>query len=175
MANQLLEPVEGVTLDQYGHGCAWLTRGATKDDVIKALGIDMPKWDRIETEWKARMAADKSFSVTMAFSNAYTAAPPIPTGSATVEKSDIDPSKFPFDKYIEAMVAQDVLGKQGRDAQDVLKDFGLSVADYSNVSAFYSQKMMTDFSLAMQMQNLMNQYKAKYESMKSDSHSDLEF
>src|SRR5438128_4327761 len=133
MAN--LEPVEGVTLEQYGHGCAWLTKGATKDDVVKALGIDMPKWDRAEAEWKARMKADTTFAITMQFSNAYTGAPPMPAGSASAEKtkSDLDPTTFPFDKYVEAMVAQDVLGKMGRDAQDVLKDFGLTVADYSNV------------------------------------------
>jgi len=35
--------------------------------------------------------------------------------------------------------------------------------------------MMTDFSLAMKMQTLMNEYKAKYEAMKTDSHSDLDF
>jgi len=175
MANQLLEPVEGVTLEMYGHACSWLTKGATKDDVIKALGIDMPKYDRIEAEWKARMAADKSFSVTMAFSNAYTGAPPIPTSGGAAPVSNLDPSTIPFEKYVESMVAQDVLGKMGRDAQDVLKDFGMSVADYSNVSAYYSQQMMTNFALAAQMQALMNQYKAKYESMKTDSHSDLEF
>lgn len=73
------------------------------------------------------------------------------------------------------MVAQDVLGKQGRDAQDILKDFGLTVNDYSNISAYYSTKMMSDFSLAMKMQGLMNEYTAKYQAMKSDSHSDLEF
>jgi hypothetical protein len=35
--------------------------------------------------------------------------------------------------------------------------------------------MMSDFSLAMKMQTLKKENKAKYESMKTDSHSDLEF
>ena len=74
------------------------------------------------------------------------------------------------------MVAQDVLGKQGRDAQDVLKDFGLTVADYSNISAYWSGKMMSDFSYAMKMQQLMNEYKLKYESMTpGDTNKDIEF
>jgi len=75
----------------------------------------------------------------------------------------------------ELAVAQDVLGKQGRDAQDVLKDFGMTVADYSNVSSHWSSQMMSDFSLAMKMQTLMTEYTAKYEAMKPDSHKDLEF
>ena len=180
MGNPLLDPVEGITLDQYGHACSWLTKGATKDDIIKVFGIDMPKWDRVEEEWKSRMKNDKTFTVTMAFSGAYTGAPPMPavsgSSSAATQKSNIDPTKFPFDKYVEAMVAQDVLGKMGRDAQDVLKDFGLTVADYSNVSAYYSSQMMTNPGLAMQMQNLMNMYKPKYEEMQgSGSASDIDF
>lgn len=51
----------------------------------------------------------------------------------------------------------------------------MTVADYSNVSSYWTGKMMTDFSLGMKMNNLMNEYKAKYEAMKTDSHSDLEF
>lgn len=175
MAN--MDPVEGVSLEQYGHGCAWLTKGASKDDVIKALGVDMPKWDRAEEEWKARMKADTSFAVTMAFSSAYTGAPPIPTGSsAAAETSGLKPESVPFEKYIESMVAQDVLGKMGRDAQDVLKDFGMTVNDYSNVSAYYSGQMMTNPGLAMQMQNLMNMYRPKYEAMQGPgSASDIDF
>lgn len=93
-----LEPVEGVTLEQYGHACAWMTKGATKEDVIKALGIDMPKYDRAEAEWKTRMANDTSFTVTMKFSNAYTGAPPIPTGSGQrsgCERIEPEPRNIP--------------------------------------------------------------------------------
>ena len=79
-------------------------------------------------------------------------------------------------KYIECMVAQDVLGKQGRDAQDVLKDFGLTVADYSNISSYWSGKMMSDYTLAMKMSQLDAEYRKKYSEMSGGNvHSDLEF
>jgi hypothetical protein len=36
--------------------------------------------------------------------------------------------------------------------------------------------MMTDFSLAMKMQTLMNEYKIKYESMApGNAHTDIDF
>src|SRR4029453_15173346 len=87
----------------------------------------------------------------------------------------ISADSISFEKYIEAMVGQDFLGKQGRDAQDVLKDFGMTVADYSNVSSYWTGKMMSDFSLGMKMQSLMDENKKKNEAMKKDPNTDLEF
>ena len=167
----ILDPVEGVTLEDWAAANAKMTSGTTQDEICKLLGIDAPKWDRVNAEWLTRMKNDTSFTITTKYAAAFnqSASGNLGKGAASAAES------IPFEKYIEAMVAQDVLGKQGRDAQDVLKDFGMTVADYSNVSSYWSGKMMSDFSLAMKMQTLMNEYKAKYESMKTDSHSDLEF
>ena len=167
----ILDPVEGITLDQWASANAKLASGGTSDEVCKSLGVDAPKWDRVNQEWLTRMKNDTSFTISTKYGAAFnqSASGNLGKGSASAAES------ISFEKYIEAMVAQDVLGKQGRDAQDVLKDFGMTVADYSNVSSYWSGKMMSDFSLAMKMQTLMNEYKAKYESMKTDSHSDLEF
>ncbi len=167
----ILDPVEDISLDQWASANAKLASGGKTEDVIKDLGIDMPKWDRVNNEWLTRMRNDTSFTISTKYAAAFntSATGNLGTGAASAAES------ISFEKYIEAMVAQDVLGKQGRDAQDVLKDFGMTVADYSNVSSHWSGKMMTDFSLAMKMQSLMSEYKIKYENMKTDSHSDLEF
>lgn len=169
--SNLLEPVEGVTLEDWAAANAKMTSGSTKEEICSLLGIDAPKWDRVNEEWLARMKNDTSFTISKIYAAAFnqSASGNLGKGSASAAEA------ISFEKYIEAMVAQDVLGKQGRDAQDVLKDFGMTVADYSNVSSYWSSKMMSDFSLAMKMQTLMNEYKAKYEAMKPDSHSDLEF
>lgn len=172
MSNPNLEPVEGITLEQWADANAKLTSGASSDDVCKNLGIDAPKWDRVNNEWLARMKNDTTFTISQKYAAAFntSASGNLGTGAASAAES------ISFEKYVEAMVAQDVLGKQGRDAQDILKDFGMTVADYSNVSAFWSGKMMSDFSLAMKMQTLMNEYKAKYESMSGPgSASDIDF
>lgn len=167
----ILDPVEGVTLEDWASANAKMVSGSTVDDITKLLGIDAPKWDRVNEEWLTRMKNDTSFTISTKYAAAFnqSASGNLGKGSAVAAES------ISFEKYIESMVAQDVLGKQGRDAQDVLKDFGMTVADYSNVSSYWTGKMMTDFSLGMKMNNLMNEYKAKYEAMKTDSHSDLEF
>ncbi|MCC6865576.1 MAG: hypothetical protein IT280_05390 [Ignavibacteria bacterium] len=166
-----LEPFEGITLEDWATANAKMVSGTTKEEVCSLLGIDEPKWDRVNEEWLARMKNDTTFTISTKYAAAFnqSASGNLGKGGASAAQ------EISFEKYVEAMVAQDVLGKQGRDAQDVLKDFGMTVADYSNVSSHWSGKMMSDFSLAMKMQTLMNEYKAKYEAMKPDSHSDLEF
>ena len=176
MGNPLLDPVEGIALEQWAGVNAKIVAGTATDEAIKAIGIDAPKWDRVNNEWLTRMRNDTSFTISKIYAAAFNAPPAPAAAAASGGAVPVSPESYPFEKWIEAMVAQDVLGKQGRDAQDVLKDFGLTVGEYSNVSAYWNGKMMTDFSYAMKMQTLMNEYKAKYESMApGDTHKDLEF
>ncbi|HMQ70167.1 MAG TPA: hypothetical protein PKC58_14390 [Ignavibacteria bacterium] len=168
-----LEPVEGITLEQWADVNAKVASGATTEDAIKAIGADMPKWDRVNNEWLSRMKNDTSFVISTKYAAAFNT-----TATGNLGSGDgIDASSIPFEKYVESMVAQDVLGKQGRDAQDVLKDFGMTVSDYSNVGSYWSGKMMSDFSLAAKMSTLMEEYKKKYESMQGSGggNEDIEF
>jgi hypothetical protein len=172
MSNPLLDPVEGITLDQWAGVNAQLASGTSAEEAIKTIGVDMPKWDRVNNEWLTRMRNDTSFVISQKYAAAFNTTATGNLGSG----SQVSADSYPFEKYIEVMVAQDVLGKQGRDAQDVLKDFGLTVADYSNISSYWSGKMMTDFSLAMKMSQLDAEYRRKYESMApGDAHSDINF
>ncbi|MCX7878880.1 MAG: hypothetical protein N2510_09635 [Ignavibacteria bacterium] len=168
----LLDPVEGITLEQWADANAKLASGGNTDDVCKQLGIDAPKWDRVNNEWLTRMRNDTTFTISQKYAAAFNTSASGNAGTGAAEAAQ----SISFEKYVEAMVAQDVLGKQGRDAQDILKDLGMTVTDYSNASSYWSGKMMSDFSLAMKMQTLMNEYKAKYESMAGPgSASDIEF
>ncbi len=173
MGNPLLEPFEGVTLEQWADVNALTVSGTPIEEAIKTIGVDMPRWDRANNEWLTRMRNDTSFTISKIYAAAFNKSSSGNLGSGAGVTAD----SYPFEKWVEAMAAQDVLGKQGRDAQDILKDFGLTVADYSNVSAYWNGKMMTDFNIAMKMQDLLNQYKQKYESMSggSDANADITF
>ena len=168
-----LDPVDGISLEQWAGVNAKLASGTPTEEAIKSIGADMPKWDRVNNEWLSRMKNDTSFTIATKYSAAFNTTATGNLGSG----SQIDASSIPFEKYVESMVAQDVLGKQGRDAQDVLKDFGMTVSDYSNVSSYWSGKMMSDFSLAAKMSQLMEEFKKKYESMQggSASNDDIQF
>ena len=170
MAN--LDPVEGITLEQWASANAALASGTSTEDAIKSIGIDMPKWDRVNNEWLTRMKNDTSFVIATKYSAAFNTTATGNLGAG----AGISADSIPFEKYVESMVAQDVLGKQGRDAQDVLKDFGMTVADYSNVSSYWTSKMMSDFSLAAKMAQLDAQFRQKYQSMQGgNTHGDIEF
>jgi hypothetical protein len=172
MGNANLEPFEGISLEQWASGNAKLASGGKTEDVIKDLGVDAPKWDRVNNEWLTRMKNDTTFTISTKYAAAFNSSATGNLGSGSAVNAD----SFPFEKYIECMVAQDVLGKQGRDAQDVLKDFGLTVADYSNISSYWSGKMMSDYTLAMKMSQLDAEYRKKYSEMSGGNvHSDLEF
>ena len=85
---------------------------------------------------------------------------------------------YPIEKYAEVTVAMEFLGKQGRDAQDVLKDFGLTVADYSNLGSYYTKKIfMSPMGLGMKFQNCIMEYRAKYEKIiqEDGTHDDIKF
>lgn len=172
MANSNLEPVEGISLEQWASVNGKLASGISTEEAIKSIGADMPKWDRVNAEWLTRMKNDTTFTIATKYSAAFNANATGNLGSG----ASISPESIPFEKFVEAIVAQDILGKQGRDAQDILKDFGMTVADYSNVSSYWTGKMMSDFSLAGKMAQLDAQFRKKYESMKGEgSHGDIEF
>lgn len=171
MSNPVLEPVEGITVEQWASAQAKMASGGTLEDACKMLGVDAAKWDRVSAEWLARMSNDTSFVIMPIYSAAFTQKAEGNMGSG----STTNDNTIPFEKFVEAMAAQDVLGKQGKDAQSVLADFGMTVADYSNISSHWFTKMATDMELGIKFEKLTNEYTAKYESMAADSHSDLEF
>jgi hypothetical protein len=172
MGNPILEPVEGISCEQWAAVNAKLVAGIQTEEAIKAIGVDMPKWDRVNNEWLTRMRNDTSFEVSKVYADAFNKKAEGNLGKG----AEINAESYSFEQWIELMAAQDVFSKQGRDAQDILKDFGLTVADYSNISSFWSNKMMTDFSIVAKMQPLMEEYKKKYESMAGgSSHDDIEF
>ena len=180
MSNSILDPVEGITLDQWAAVNAKLASSVPKEEAIKDLGVDMPKWDRVNEEWLTRMRNDTTFTISTKYAAAFNVNASGNLGSGAQVSStgtSVTGESFSFEKYIECMVAQDVLGKQGRDAQDILKDFGLTVADYSNISSYWSGKMMSDFSLASRMMQLDAEYRHKYNQMAAQqpNNPDIEF
>ena len=170
----MLSPVEGITFDDWAKANAELASGKPIEEIIKGLGADRPKWDRVNIEWLDRLKRDWSKTLTIRYASLFNnnAAGNLP------HKKDFNDGTYPLEKYVEAMVAMDYLGKQGRDAQDVLKDFGLTVADYSNLSSYYTKKIfLSPMGTGVKFQNLMMEYRAKYEKViqEDGTHDDIEF
>ncbi|MBK6875440.1 MAG: hypothetical protein IPG99_02945 [Ignavibacteria bacterium] len=41
------------------------------EDAVKSLGVDMPKWDRVNNEWLSRMKNDTSFTIATKYAAAF--------------------------------------------------------------------------------------------------------
>ncbi len=158
----VLAPVEGIEFEDWARANASLASGKPIEDIITGLGVDRPRWDRANEEWLARLKNDKTFTLSIKYSSIFNknAAGNLP------QKKNFNNQTYPLEKYVEVMVAMDYLGRQGRDAQDVLKDFGLTVADYSNLGSYYTKKIfLSPMGVGMKFQNLTMEYRAKYEKI----------
>jgi hypothetical protein len=167
-------PVEGMEFEDWVKANAKLAAGTKTEELVKSLGFDMPRWDRINNEFLARMKNDRTFTMSIRYASIFNG---VAEGNLP-KKNDFTENTFPLEKYAEVMAAMEFLGKQGRDAQDVLKDFGLTVVDYSNLGSYWGKKIaFNPMSTGVKFQNLLMEYRAKYEKqIKEDgTHDDIEF
>lgn len=174
-----VEPVEGISLEQWAEQQVKVASGGTVDDICKSLGIDKAKWDRVSAEWNARMSRDTTATIAMAYGNAFTKAQSKPgVGNSKYASAAQSPGKgalpMPLEQYVEIMEAQNALTAQGQDAQAVLAKLGISVMDWSNLGAWFSayfseNALRNDGAIHKEFTRLQEKYKAKYASVKSDA------
>ncbi len=163
---QLLEPVEGVTVEKWAEVAAGFTKlppTATPDQVNQYLaghGMDKALYDRVNGEWTNRMSQDH----TMVISNKYAAAF---SGSMGVSADGAEP--VPFERYVEVMAAQEAWAASGMDVNAQLQaTFGIDAATYGSWGTYWSPKMSTDIALMNQYDALRQKYLQKYQGASMD-------
>ena len=166
----LLDPVQGVTLEDWAGANAKLAAGEPIANILKVLKLEKPAWDTVSAEWNGRMSRDTTFAIATVYGGAFTnpnigkfaagggaAAPAAkPAGGGALDKAMGD-----FELYVKIMTHQNVGAGQGLDAAAVLKKYGLSVVDWSKLGAHWGPKMTSDMTLAMKMGGLMAKYTAE--------------
>ncbi|MCB0725742.1 MAG: hypothetical protein KDC73_13695 [Ignavibacteriae bacterium] len=167
----VLTPVEGMEFEDWAKANARLASGVKTEDLVKDLAMDVPKWDRINTEWLTRMSNDKTYTLSMRYAKHFN------SNASGNLPNKISEDTYPFEKYVQVIAAMDILCQKGRDAQDVLKDFGLTTSDYSNLSSFWTKKiMLSPLGLGMKFQEFLMKYREQYiNETGGNSHDDLEF
>lgn len=164
----LLDPVQGVTMEDWAGANAKLAAGEPLANVLKVLQLEKPAWDAISAEWMGRMSRDTTFAISTVYGGAFTnpnigrfasgggaAATPKPAGGA------LDKVLGDFELYVKIMTHQSVGAGQGLDAAAILKKYGLSVADWAKVGMHWGTKMTTDMALATKMGGLMQKFTAE--------------
>jgi hypothetical protein len=179
-----IEPVEGVTLEQWAAGQASLSQGGTLDAILSGLGIDQPTWDRVSEEWNARMSRDSTATIATAYGAAFTGAGAgqfgaagQATGGAMLDASRVGvdgDEPISFEKWIEITEAQNAGTAQGRDPAEVLAEFGMTPADWGTAGGWWSQKFAAEAVSRLDEYNrLSEKYRQKYAT--GDADDDVEF
>jgi len=168
-----LAPFDGVSLEQWAFVMAKVASGLDVTALLAKAGWDRPKWDRVSTEWNARMSRDTTATIASAYGQAFTASGDGPFAAAgkAAAASMLDPGQagvagkdpISFEKWIEITEAQSAGSRQGMDAAKVLQSYGLTPAQWGTVGGWWSQKFNANaMKLIADYNRLSEKYKAKF-------------
>jgi hypothetical protein len=175
-ASGLLDPVEGVSIAVYGN--VQVKQASLSVDEFTALlaqhQMDRPKWERVAKGWLDRMTRDTTGVVATEYAKAFAgggqygamgaaAADNMVAGQMGLQAPSAAAEPISFERYCEIGGAMQAWTKQGKDVSAGLhKHFQMTAIDYSNVSMYWSQKMMADLSMFDRQTQLSTHYESHY-------------
>jgi len=169
MADTIMAPISGVSLEMYAQINAQLAQGKDQREVLKQNGIESVSWDKAVEGWNERMRTDMSFTVTSEYSRFFMAAGQGQFGSVANEVADgmtgkksTSDNPLTLEKYAEIMAAQGAAAAQGKDASQVLANYGLNAADWGTLGLHWNNKMMTDMQVGMKFGELYSKYTEQF-------------
>ncbi len=180
----LLAPEEGVPIETYAAICATVAgrnvEVAELQQILARASMDIPKWQRVNGAWAARMGADATHTVTMAFTKAYTAAGAGQFGAAAQAASNAmsgapgtavaGAEPMSLERYAEIGVAMDAWARQGRDVHAMMNQvFQINAGDLSNVGMYWHQRWTADVTLLGRYGALQDAARKKYEEPDPDA------
>lgn len=139
--NPLLAPIHGISLQDYGAMCSKVGSGVPVAELCKAMGIETPVWEEVNTLWPKRMQEDGTFTVTTLFGKYFGEANQHPK-VGTLQPALNDKAKANIDKinsdryfYEELCGARQAAYEYGLDgAQWVLDEFGIPLGDMQSAA-----------------------------------------
>lgn len=171
---ELLAPVEGVDLDTYAKLAAKSATGTDPEGFTALLaqhGLDMAKWNRVNTAWSDRMSKDTTLTIVQAYGKAFANAGAGQFGGAAAATGGVmgtmaeagGQEPVSFERLCEIQGAQTAWSKTGQDVNAMLHHtFGITAGDWANMSMWWMTKMRADLSLMERYGTLSEQYEAQY-------------
>ncbi|SHE75533.1 DUF6620 family protein [Pedobacter caeni] len=170
MSNPLLEPIHGISLEDYSAACAKLGSGLSENEVATALGVELPVWQEANLLWPERMKEDSTFQIVTLFGQYFGAADQHPKFSnlqATVSEEgagNIQKIKTDKDFYQELEVARQVAYDHGLDGASWITDkYGITLGDFQVAASLWNEQIHKDIAADYQKYNqTQDAYKQKY-------------
>jgi Family of unknown function (DUF6620) len=164
-----LDPVEGVTIEQWAHVQAALASGGNIDQLIAQARMDRPKWDRVSAVWMQRMQTDTTATIATVYGNAFAGAAQGQYGAQAARAAavgvggNVGAEPIPFELFVEIQEAMGAAARRGHDANAVLAHFGLSTVDWGNAGMFWSKRMQQEMTKYSELYtHYSDLYRAKY-------------
>jgi len=169
-AGGALEPIEGVSCEQWAQINAGIALGGAMEQLIAKAGMDRPKWDRVNAEWLARMTNDRTMAISTVYGAAFAGGGNSQISGAASHAAkvgvggDLSDEPISFERYCEIESAMACASERGEDVNQLLAQFGLKAAEWGMLGMFWSKKMQQD---ALGYHALYTEYAAKYRAQYS--------
>jgi hypothetical protein len=174
-ASGLLDPIEGVSIQVYANVQAKQAnmQPAAFQQLLAQHQMDQAKWERVQKGWIDKMSKDTTGAIATEYSKAFmgqgqygaagAAAAQAMGDGVNVAAPAASAEPVTFERYAEISGAMQAWSKQGKDISAGLdKYFKMTAMDFSNISMYWSQKMMQDMSMFDRLNQLTAHYERQY-------------
>lgn len=175
----LLAPVEGVSLEQYGELVAQSAAGLDQAQFAQLLagkGLDLATWERVNAGWMDKMSKDTTGTIASVYGKAFQGAGSGAFGAAGAASAASQgamggfsgdaasgDAPIPFEKLVEIQGAMSAWSESGQDVNAMMDQaFGISALDWSNMSMWWMTQMQSDFTLMARYNDESEQWKDRY-------------
>ncbi len=151
MSNPLLEPVHGVSLQDYAAISAKMAAGVSETDICKALGIEPAIYEEASALWVSRMQQDSTFEVITLFGQYFGDAenhPKLNALTPQVSETNVEnlerlkTDRYFYEELAGARVAAYEYGLDG--AQWIQDNYGINLGDFQSVAMQWMAKRNED-------------------------------
>lgn len=170
MSNPLLEPIHGVSLQDYAAVTAKMAAGIDVKDICAKLGIEPAVFEEASTLWVSRMQEDTTWEVTTLFGQYFGEAdshPKLSELKAEVSSQGLENfEKMKTDRYFyeELNGARLTAYNYGLDgAQWILDTFGVNLTDFQTAAMQWAQVTQgEDFETMRHYMDFMEAKQSEY-------------
>jgi hypothetical protein len=168
-------PEEGLTMEQYGWVSARIAGRQVEvpelQRILAQVGLDVPKWERVNKAWVARMTNDATGTLLALFTQAYTAASALPADPAG-SMASAEPMSLA--KYAEIGAAMGVWAREGKEVNAMLlQTYQIDAGELARAGLYWHERFTADVRLLGEYDRLKVQFEKRY--AQPDPDADLVF
>ena len=181
-SNPMLQPIHGISLQDYAAAASKMTNGMSAEEVCKRLGVDMPVWDEVNQLWVKRMQQDQTMAVMSLYGQYFGSAnthPKFSDSKNSSNKGEDYLTKIQNDEafYYELNGARQAAYEAGLDgAQWIQDNYGISLGDFQSVAMKWMSNMSNIQKMLQYQEQKQREYAEKFsKEMGGGVADDIEF